>query len=154
MGRCARGLAAIALTCSLGASAVAQTTSYKYDALGRLISITYPNGATNNYSYDAAGNRTVAVISVPTQSPLTMTTQSLPSGVVGTPYSQAIVVSGGAPPITFSTGDLPYAGLALNASTGVINGTPTTVGTFSVFVSASDVNGETVGQEFSITISP
>jgi len=85
--------------------------------------------------------------------PITMTTQSLPSGVVGTPYNQAISVSGGVPPITFSTYDLPYAGLTLNAATGVISGTPTMAGTFSVLVTASDVNGETVGTEFSITIT-
>lgn len=48
----------------LGAASVAiaeSTTTYQYDALGRLILVTYPNGGTVTYSYDAAGNRTQVV---------------------------------------------------------------------------------------------
>ena len=33
-------------------------TTYTYDALGRLTSVTYSNGKTITYTYDAAGNRT------------------------------------------------------------------------------------------------
>ncbi|MFV3131963.1 RHS repeat domain-containing protein [Niveispirillum sp. KHB5.9] len=31
--------------------------TYKYDALGRLIEVRYPNGRVVTYSYDPAGNR-------------------------------------------------------------------------------------------------
>lgn len=41
----------------LSGSAGAATT-YTYDALGRLVSVTYSNGKTITYTYDAAGNRT------------------------------------------------------------------------------------------------
>ena len=34
------------------------TTSYNYDALDRLTSVSYPNADTVSYGYDAAGNRT------------------------------------------------------------------------------------------------
>jgi YD repeat-containing protein len=33
--------------------------SYTYDTLGRLIQVTYDNGTTITYTYDAAGNRTL-----------------------------------------------------------------------------------------------
>lgn len=39
----------------------AGTTTYKYDAKGRVIEIDYPNGAVVKYSYDNAGNRTQMV---------------------------------------------------------------------------------------------
>ena len=41
--------------------APASTTTYTYDALGRLKTITSTNGSSINYSYDAAGNRTSVV---------------------------------------------------------------------------------------------
>lgn len=42
-------------------SAVAGTTTYKYDALGRVIEVDYPDGSIVQYTYDAAGNRTRTV---------------------------------------------------------------------------------------------
>lgn len=42
-------------------SAFAEDVVYTYDALGRIATVTYPNGATITYSYDAAGNRTQVV---------------------------------------------------------------------------------------------
>lgn len=38
-------------------SAQAGTTTYKYDAQGRVIEIDYPNGKIARYTYDSAGNR-------------------------------------------------------------------------------------------------
>lgn len=65
-------------------------------------------------------------------------TITLAGGVVAAPYSQALQVTGGLPPYTFSVvGDLP-PGLALNSSTGVVSGTPTTPGTYSFSVGVSD----------------
>ena len=56
---------------------------------------------------------------------LAITTTSLANGVVGTAYSQTVVVTGGTGARTFSTsaGSLP-AGLELDESNGVISGTP------------------------------
>ncbi len=58
---------------------------------------------------------------------LITTTSPLPSGTVGSPYSQTIVASGvvGTPVWTVDSGSLP-SGLSLNSSTGEISGTPDT----------------------------
>ncbi len=59
------------------------------------------------------------------------------SGTVGTAFSSpALTVSGGVTPLTYSVlaGDTLPAGLALNAATGAITGTPTTAGTFHIQV--------------------
>lgn len=71
--------------------------------------------------------------------PLTITTSSLPNGIVMTAYSQTVTASGGTGSYSFSlaSGTLP-AGLSLSAS-GTISGTPTAAGTTSTFtVSVSD----------------
>ncbi len=49
-------LASIVL--AMAGGALAGTTTYKYDAKGRLIEVDYPNGTVVTYTYDAAGNRT------------------------------------------------------------------------------------------------
>jgi YD repeat-containing protein len=36
--------------------------TYAYDALGRLTQVTYTNGTTIVYTYDAAGNRTSVIV--------------------------------------------------------------------------------------------
>ena len=51
--------------------AVAGTTAYKYDPLGRVLLSTYPDGSQDGFSYDSAGNRSAtrrAVIVPPTAS--------------------------------------------------------------------------------------
>ncbi|MBL4779800.1 putative Ig domain-containing protein [Ralstonia sp.] len=61
------------------------------------------------------------------------------SAQVTTAYSQTFTATGGTAPYTYAvtTGTLP-AGLSLNASTGVLSGTPTTLGSSSFTVRATD----------------
>jgi YD repeat-containing protein len=49
---------AISLFAIVSTTALASGITYTYDALGRLITLTYDNGTKITYAYDAAGNRT------------------------------------------------------------------------------------------------
>ncbi|MCX6413618.1 MAG: putative Ig domain-containing protein [Actinobacteria bacterium] len=87
---------------------------------------------------------------------LAVTTTALTNGQTGVAYSRTLAASGGTGTYTtwaISTGSLP-AGLALNAGTGVISGTPTAGGaTFSVTVTDS-VGNVSAAQSLTITIPP
>ncbi len=88
--------------------------------------------------------------------PATLTFGTLPDGTTGTPYSATLGVTGGTAPYTCSitSGTLP-AGLTL-ASNCLVSGTPTTSGTSTVSVKATDsanpANSNT-GQ-VSLTVNP
>jgi uncharacterized delta-60 repeat protein len=87
---------------------------------------------------------------------IVLTPESLPNATVGIGYNQTITPSAGAAPFSFAItkGTLP-PGLTLNASTGVISGTPTSTAgspyTFTVtVVDANDCRGE---HSYSIGVS-
>ena len=83
--------------------------------------------------------------------PPSITTDTLPDGKVGEAYSHTLTATGTAP-ITWSIdGGLP-AGLSLNKDTGEISGTPTTAGTSTFTVKATNSAGSDT-KELSITIT-
>ncbi len=88
---------------------------------------------------------------------LQITTASLAGGQLAVAYNASLSATGGTPPYQWSllTGTLP-AGLTFSASTGVIGGVPTNVGTslFSVQVADSGVIPQTVAETLSISIAP
>ena len=85
---------------------------------------------------------------------LAVSTTSLPTGTVGTAYSQALTASGGSPPYTSWSvvgGALP-PGLSV-CSSGTICGTPTTTGTSTFAVEVTDNAGTKASQQLSIAIN-
>lgn len=87
---------------------------------------------------------------------LVITTTTMPDGVTNTAYSQTVAVSGGTGARTFSitVGTLP-TGLNIDASTGVISGTPTATGTsnFTVQVVDSGTPQQTDTQALTLDIN-
>ena len=115
-------------TYSLSLSAGALPAGLTFNALTGVISGTPVAAATSNFTITATdGNGAIGSrsYSVTVNSPISVNPATLPSGTVGTPYSQTVSGSGGNGSYTYavSAGSLP-AGLSLNASTGVITGTP------------------------------
>jgi hypothetical protein len=118
---------------------------------------------TSNFTVqvkDASGFTATAALSIKINpAPVTITTTSLPNGVVNTVYNTTLQSTGGAPPITWSwtaqAGSTLPPGLVL-AATGAITGTPTLAGTFNVTVTATDSSTPalTATKNFSITIIP
>jgi large repetitive protein len=91
--------------------------------------------ATDTQMNTASADITVTINS----GPLVITTPALPAGTASVPYSVALGAAGGTPPYTWSLrfGTLP-SGLSLNASTGLISGTPTMSGTTSIKLQVQD----------------
>jgi hypothetical protein len=85
---------------------------------------------------------------------VTVTNPGSQSGTVGTAASLQISASDSASgqTLTYSATGLP-TGLSINASTGLISGTPTTAGTYSVTITVKDTTGATGSASFTWTIS-
>ncbi|MFJ8430217.1 M4 family metallopeptidase [Kitasatospora sp. NPDC094019] len=83
---------------------------------------------------------------------VTVTSPGNQSTKIGTAVNLAIKASGGTAPLSYSATGLP-AGLSINASTGVITGTPTTKGTSNVTVTAKDSANKTGSASFTWAVT-
>jgi len=118
-------------------------------SIGTLVSFAVPSGGsltlvhtvtstdlTNGILLDPENNDSVTATCV-----VGLVLMSTPSSTlhVGQAYSQTNAASGGTSPYTYSVsaGSLP-GGVSLNASTGLVSGTPTTGGNFNYTITVSD----------------
>lgn len=94
---------------------------------------------------------TLTIQAAPTA--LNITTTTLPNATIPLAYSQTVVATGGTTPYswTISSGALP-PGLTIGATTGVISGVPTTVGTSSFSVRVTDNTGAQNTKALSIQV--
>lgn len=84
-----------------------------------------------------------SIVVISSTSPVT------PGGTVGTAFTKTFAATGGTAPYTWlrTAGAFPN-GLVLNASTGVLAGTPTQAGTFNYTLRATDANGRFTEKAF------
>jgi hypothetical protein len=92
---------------------------------------------------------------VPATSPPSITTSALPDGVATQPYSAALTALGGTRPyLSWAATGLP-AGLSIGGTTtGLVSGTPSTAGTYSVGVSVTDSASKTGNRTYSLRVAP
>ena len=85
---------------------------------------------------------------------ITVTNPVVNTGIVNVPFSQTFTQAGGLGPTTFSTASALPAGLTLSSS-GVLSGTPTQTGSFTIVVTASDAHcsGSNTSSPYHLTIA-
>lgn len=135
-----------------------------YDMVIRFAPIaegSYAGNTTNNFKFiiDSDGGSSTTYLSGNGVgiNPLAISNTSLPDAVNGVAYNTKLTASGGVYPYTawsITAGSLP-TGLVLNATTGVISGTPTVSGPFNFTVSITDSNSpvSTATRALSINVS-
>jgi large repetitive protein len=112
---------------------------------------------TSQITATASGvTSTAAALTVTGIPKLAISTNLLPGATVGVAYTTTLQASGGTTPYTWSlsSGSLP-SGTSLDASTGVISGTPSSTGTsnFTIKVTDSESPAVTATANLSITVS-
>jgi len=126
-------------------------TSVTYNAPATVTAASSPVLTATSIS-DTTKTNTLTINLVP---PPSVTNASLANGTVNVSYSATLAASNGVTPYAWSisVGTLP-AGLALNASTGAITGTPTAFGTSNITAKVTDADGLTATANLSIKILP
>lgn len=121
------------------------------DGSGRVTALAGGNATVTAVAGAASGAATIAVqTTVPAPA---ITTTGLPSGQVGSAYDASLAATGGNGSFTWAVtaGSLPN-GLSLNATTGRIQGTPTSAGTSNFTVRVSSA-GQTASRALSLQVA-
>jgi hypothetical protein len=108
---------------------------------------TFTMTATNAGGTSAPATFTITI----TTAPPIVTTAS-PTGTTGTAFTYTISATNSPTSYAVASGTLP-TGLSLNTTTGVISGTPTVSGSYSVTVTATNAGGTSAPVTLSFTIT-
>ncbi|MGK5056656.1 IPT/TIG domain-containing protein [Janthinobacterium sp. LB2P49] len=124
-----------------GTTNVAGSFTFSLRAADSSTGVGAPFSVTSSYT---------VTVAAPT---ISITPATLPAATAATVYSQQLTASGGIGPYayTVSTGSLP-AGLTLNSS-GLLSGTPTAGGSFTLTVQAADAHAFTGTQSYTLVVS-
>ncbi len=138
------------------ASVCADSTVYTYDALNRLSRVHYENGTVIQYSYDAAGNRTSQVVTVPNQPPVA---NAGPNRTVR--FGSLVTLNGSASsdpdngpgPLTYSWQKISGPAVSLSgATTAIPTFTPTVAGTYTFSLVVNDGQDNSLAANVTITV--
>jgi hypothetical protein len=122
-----------------------------YNFYTSLDGVTWTKVANGSFSADKTEKR-VTIVSIANHNPV-LTTVANQTGVVGTPLSVALSATDvDGDTIAYAASGLP-TGLTINTTNGLISGTPTTAGTYTVGVAVSDGKGGTASQSFTWTVT-
>ncbi len=129
----------LALNSGTGAIAGTPTQTGTFSFAGKV---------TDNAGATATGNFSIRILSG-----VSIVTGGVPSGTIGTAYTQTLVAMGGTPPYTWSltAGSLP-AGIALSPG-GVLGGVPSGAGSYTFTVQAHDSAGLTATRDLVLNIA-
>ncbi|MFC4210214.1 putative Ig domain-containing protein [Pedobacter lithocola] len=110
---------------------------------------TFPVTVTDADGTIASTNYTISVTD-----PLLLPSATLAGGVAGTAYTTQVLpaATGGVGPYTYVATGLP-PGLAYNASTRAITGTPTQAGNYTISVTATDSEGRTASNTYPLSVT-
>lgn len=141
---------------TLPAGSCTITVNVTAAAVGTYIN-TIPAGALQTSAGNNAGPATAPLVVTPVGCPvITITPATMPNGFVGQAYSQTLTASGGTAPYAFSvvSGALPTGtALTMIGGLGLVSGTPTTNGTYTFTIRATDALGCFVDVPYTVIIT-
>lgn len=154
------------LTAANAAGAVTWSISSIAGGLPAGLTLSPTTGVISGTTNVTPGNYTVTVQATDAQSqagqqtytvrvrqPITIAPPTLPDATLGTAYSQTLTATNAAGATSFAvTGGALPGGLALNATTGVLSGTPTALGTFTFDVSATTSQQQAATRSYTLKV--
>ncbi|TKC04262.1 Ig-like domain-containing protein [Pedobacter frigoris] len=122
-------------------------------AIGGTPSTAVSNAAFSIVATDSKGCSAITAFTLNVTPALGLPAAVLPDGVVGVVYPTQTIpaATGGTTPYTYTASNLP-PGLTFNITTREINGTPTQAGTYTIPVTATDANGNTISRDYTIVV--